>query len=546
MSLRKQKIRIKQIKRHHRQLSVNSAKNTLRDINSICLMCFYLAFILNNYKDWRKHMATAIYARQSIDKKDSLSIEAQIDICKKECNNENQFLIYTDKGYSGKNTDRPQFCKMMQDVKGGLIDKVVVYRLDRLSRSITDFGQMWEELNNYNVAFTSVSEKFDTETPVGRAMIYIIMVFAQLERETIAERVKDNYYERAKYGTWLGGPAPFGFNTDRINISGKSVPTLITNEDIKTVEKMFYTYIKDNESLGSIAKMLSKEGVFCGKRKAWDNVAVSRILHSPLYVQADIDVYTYYRSKGITKFANEIEEFDGTHAAQVIGKRDASTRKYSDFKDHVVSLMNFQGIIPSEIWLECQYKLDRNRQLKNTGKGKNSWLTGLLKCASCGYAIIVKKGYKNNLFLACSGHYNIHICDKKEFLISIKEIEDAVQTSMEEILAKCHNDSENEPVYNSKQKMELTKIEEKIEKLVGCIAESTEITISYLNKEIEKLDAQRRKILNSMTSKQKNEKYQLGNIVFKNLDNMQKHQTAEAFIEKILVDIDSLEIVWKV
>ena len=117
---------------------------------------------------------------------------------------------------------------------------------------------------------------------------------------------------------------------------------------------------------------------------------------------------------------------------------------------------------------------------------------------------------------------------------------------MEEILAKCHNDSENEPVYNSKQKMELAKIEEKIEKLVGCIAESTEITISYLNKEIEKLDAQRRKILNSMTSKQKNEKYQLGNIVFKNLDNMQKHQTAEAFIEKILVDIDSLEIVWKV
>ena len=81
--------------------------------------------------------------------------------------------------------------------------------------------------------------------------------------------------------------------------------------------------------------------------------------------------------------------------------------------------MNFPGIIPSEIWLKCQYKLERNKQLKNSGKGNNSWLTGLLKCAVCGYAVIVKKGYKNNLFLACSGHYNMHICSVKEFLINI-------------------------------------------------------------------------------------------------------------------------------
>ena len=105
-------------------------------------------------------MATAIYARQSIDKKESLSIEAQIDICKKECNGKNQFIIYKDKGYSGKNTDRPGFCKMMQDIRNGIIDRVIVYRLDRLSRSITDFGQIWEEMDNYSVSFTSVNEKF--------------------------------------------------------------------------------------------------------------------------------------------------------------------------------------------------------------------------------------------------------------------------------------------------------------------------------------------------------------------------------------------------
>ena len=491
-------------------------------------------------------MATAIYARQSIDKKESLSIEAQIDICKKECNGKNQFIIYKDKGYSGKNTDRPGFCKMMQDIRNGIIDRVIVYRLDRLSRSITDFGQIWEEMDNYSVSFTSVNEKFDTETPVGRAMIYIIMVFAQLERETIAGRIKDNYYERAKYGTWLGGPAPFGFNNGRTILSGKSVPTLTTNEHIKTVEKMFYTYIKDGESLSSIAKLLSMENIFCGSRKAWDSVAVSRILHSPVYVQADIDVYTYYHNKGITKYFNRIDEFDGTHAAQLIGKRNVSTGKYKDFKDNALSLMNFPGIIPSGIWLECQYKLDRNKQFKNSGKGNNSWLTGLLKCEKCGYAVIVKKGYKNNLFLACSGRYNMHICDRKEFLININEIEDTVQKSIEEILAICYNNNGTGSICSPKQKTELAKIDEKIEKLVNCIAESTEITMPYLNRQIEKLDEERKKIISSTETKQKSCKYKPVNIIFQNLDNNHKHQVAEAFISKILIGKDSLEIIWKI
>lgn len=487
-------------------------------------------------------MAIAIYARQSIDKKESLSIEAQIDICKKECGSKNQLIIYKDKGYSGKNTNRPGFCKMMQDIKNGIIDRVIVYRLDRLSRSITDFGQIWEELDSYHVSFTSVSEKFDTETPVGRAMIYIIMVFAQLERETIAERVKDNYYERAKYGTWLGGPAPFGFNNSRIFLSGKNVPTLTTNEHIKTVKKIFYTYINEGESLGSIAKLLSMKGTFCGSRKTWDSVAVSRILHNPLYVQADIDVYTYYRNKGITKCFNKIDEFDGTHAVQLIGKHNVSTEKCKDFKDNILSIMNFPGVIPSVIWLKCQYKLDRNRQFKNSGKGNNSWLTGLLKCEKCGYAIIVKKGYKNSLFLACSGRYNMHICDRKQFFININEIEDTVQKSIEEILAICHN-NETSLFYNQEQKTELAKIDEKIEKLVNCISESTEITISYLNRQIEKLDAEREKIINSVKTKPG---HPPANIIFQNLSNNHKHQVAEAFINKILTGKDSLEIIWKV
>ena len=139
----------------------------------------------------------AIYARQSVDKKDSISIESQIEYAKREVFSE-ECKIYQDSGYSGKNTNRPAFSEMMRDIHAGQIEKVVVYRLDRISRSIVDFADFIEILESGGISFVSATEKFDTSTPMGRAMLYIIVVFAQLERETIAERVRDNYYARVR------------------------------------------------------------------------------------------------------------------------------------------------------------------------------------------------------------------------------------------------------------------------------------------------------------------------------------------------------------
>ena len=126
----------------------------------------------------------AVYGRQSVDRKDSISIESQIEFCEYELKGES-YKAYTDKGYSGKNTDRPKFQQLMADIQKGLIKKVVVYKLDRISRSILDFATMMEEFQKYNVEFVSSTEKFDTSTPMGRAMLNICIVFAQLERETI-------------------------------------------------------------------------------------------------------------------------------------------------------------------------------------------------------------------------------------------------------------------------------------------------------------------------------------------------------------------------
>ena len=137
----------------------------------------------------------AIYARQSVDRADSISIESQIEFCKYELKG-GAFKEYKDKGYSGKNTVRPQLQQLLTDIRRGEVEKVIVYKLDRISRSILDFSNMMELFQQYQVEFVSSTEKFDTSTPMGRAMLNICIVFAQLERETIQKRVSDAYYSR--------------------------------------------------------------------------------------------------------------------------------------------------------------------------------------------------------------------------------------------------------------------------------------------------------------------------------------------------------------
>src|SRR5690554_923563 len=107
----------------------------------------------------------AIYVRQSIDKKDSISIDSQIDFCKKEFEEGQAYKTYIDKGYSGKNTNRPGFENLIKDIKSGLINKVIVYKLDRISRSTLDFAKIIDIFNTYKVDFISTTEKFDTSTP---------------------------------------------------------------------------------------------------------------------------------------------------------------------------------------------------------------------------------------------------------------------------------------------------------------------------------------------------------------------------------------------
>ncbi len=169
-------------------------------------------------------MKIAIYSRKSRFTGKGESIENQISLCREYISRtipdatDNDITVYEDEGFSAKTLDRPQFRRMMESAEKQPFDYVVVYRLDRISRNVGDFAKLIEKLNSMHTAFICIKEQFDTSTPMGRAMMNIAAVFAQLERETIAERIKDNIVFLARTGRWLGGVTPLGYSAEKTEI----------------------------------------------------------------------------------------------------------------------------------------------------------------------------------------------------------------------------------------------------------------------------------------------------------------------------------------
>ncbi len=196
----------------------------------------------------------AMYARVSTEAQweEGYSIEAQKQMLDAYCVSRGieERRFYIDGGYSGANTDRPMLKTLIEEIKKGNVSEVIVYKLDRFSRSQKDTLYLIEDiLIPNNVAFISMNENMDTSTPIGRAMLGIMSAFAQLERETIKERTRMGMLERVKSGLWMGGGrVPFGYDYDKE--SGKLIP----NEDAQVVKDIYSLYL-DGYSPRRIAQM---------------------------------------------------------------------------------------------------------------------------------------------------------------------------------------------------------------------------------------------------------------------------------------------------
>ena len=168
-----------------------------------------------------KQVRCAIYTRKSTEEgldQNFNSLDAQRDACESYIasqKSEGWVMLrerYDDGGYSGGNVNRPGLTKMLNDVREGLVDTIVVYKIDRLSRSLADFAKLVEIFDEHKVTFVSVTQAFNTTTSMGRLTLNILLSFAQFERELGGERVRDKIAASRQRGIWMGGMPPLGYD----------------------------------------------------------------------------------------------------------------------------------------------------------------------------------------------------------------------------------------------------------------------------------------------------------------------------------------------
>ena len=282
-------------------------------------------------------MMVGIYPRVSgHEQEDNYSIPEQIDRMKKYCEAKGWIVykIYTDSGYTGSNMDRPGLQDMIRDVKAGKLDMVLVYKLDRLSRSQKDTLYLIEDVfDKHDVGFASMTENFDTSTPFGKAILGVLAVFAQLEREKIKERTMMGKDSRAQEGKWHGGSTvPIGY--DYVD------DHLVINEyeamQLREIADLFL----NGTPLRTIERIITEKG-YRHKHGTWAASPIRRLLANPIY---------------IGKIKHRDKVYDGLH----------------------------EPIFDQETFDAIQNLLKERREQFGTTRKHQSLLGGIIHCKHCG------------------------------------------------------------------------------------------------------------------------------------------------------------------
>lgn len=467
----------------------------------------------------------AIYTRQSLEKKDSISMETQAEFCRREAG-EGEIKLYADRGFSGKNTDRPAFLALMNDLDRLPITKVIVYRLDRISRSLLDFADFIAKLEEKHISFVSATEKFDTASPMGRAMLYIIAVFAQLERETIAQRVRDNYYARLSSGAIGGGPAPFGFRLCRIQKDGRAITVYAPQkEELALVEQLFFRYALPQTSLADLRHFLQEE--LGAKAPPFSNARLSSLLRSPVYVKADSAIYAYYAKQGV-QLLQPPDAFDGLHGCLLAGKQTSSP---------ALSIAHQEGLIPSALFLACQQKLEQNRTIRRSGRGQYSFLTGLIRCDHCGHSVSVRHSHcaqGNVAYFVCSGRYLHHCCPVRQ-THRVSEVEAVVEDALQKRIDTIPLPP---PQALWERETEKGQLEEKINGLLSALESAPPAVAAAIHP---RLDA----LLKQKSALETKETILLPPPKFALLSLEEKHMVAACLLQQVTLAPQTITLHWK-
>jgi len=296
---------------------------------------------------------------------------------------------YNDGGYSGGNLERPALQKLKEDIAFGKIDVVVVYKVDRLSRSLRDFVNLFTFFEKYQVSFISITQQIDTSSSMGKLTLNMLLSFAQFKREITSERLKDKIRAAKKKGIWMGGVPPIGYSSKN--------KKLVRNKDAEIIQNIFADF-SNGKKVQEILENLKQTPLQIKIKNAVTKNQIYRILNNPLYVGKITHLDKIYKAK-------------------------------------------HRAIISKELWEKVQTKL--KAQITNSGNGRNSkypaLLKGLVFCKYCNCAMTpnyTKKQSKIFRYYICMNiiRYGSKACHLKR--INAEELENFVEP---EIIKILHN-----------------------------------------------------------------------------------------------------------
>ena len=232
-----------------------------------------------------KHKRCAVYCRVSSDERldqsfNSIDAQREAGIAYVASQKAEGWELvpdfYEDPGFSGGNMERPGLKRLLKDIQAGKIDIVVVYKIDRLSRSLADFAKMVEVFDNHMVSFSSVTQQINSATSMGRLMLNVLLSFAQFEREVTGERIRDKIAASKRKGMWMGGPVPLGYCVENRALQ-------IAPEEADLVQRIFEQFITE-QSTTKIVKELNEQGIQTKRKKAFCKQSIYKILHNRTYI----------------------------------------------------------------------------------------------------------------------------------------------------------------------------------------------------------------------------------------------------------------------
>ena len=337
----------------------------------------------------------AIYVRVStlyqVDK-DSLPLQKEELIAySKFVLNISDYEIFEDAGYSGKNVERPGFQRMMSRVRTGEFSHILVWKIDRISRNLLDFASLYSELKGLGVTFVSKNEQFDTSSAMGEAMLKIILVFAELERQLTSERVSAVMLSRAEKGLWNGGVAPFGYIYD------KEAKEIVINELEAEVVRTIFDLCESGISVASVAQKVNALGYKTRSGGTWSRSSIHKVLSNPFYIGTYR--YNYLKDNRGTPYPNKIKPKE----------------EWVIIEDH------HPAIITHEQFAKCESVRQSffSENFSKTYKRKHTHIfAGVLRCGLCGSQMIAaadkerKDGYRPSMYL-CSKNRRSNDCENR-------------------------------------------------------------------------------------------------------------------------------------